>query len=399
MHSILFVKKKPHFGRTCHNTILVVSFIKTYIAILSNGFNINFFSNSASVFFPKDQNLEHTKFTWPKEDLIQAQEEPNAQVIDLVGFLSNDKAAAAATAKVLHAACMDRGFFQVTNHGVDEAIIQVTHDEIDTLFDIPMDEKLRLSRRGGSIWGYYGAHADRFVKNLSSRRLTRLDLIMPVGRRLLLTTLILSVDGGIWDTMVHALMPVYQKYCEQINKLAIKILKLLEVSLGVEAEQNYRKLFEEGTSIMRCNYYLKCDQPELVLGTGPHADPTAITILHQDQVGGLQVFSENKWKYVLPCPDALVVNIALSNGMYKSCVHRAVVNSERIRRSMVYFVCPKEDLVLRAPEKIVEADGGKRKYLDFKWADLCNFIHNHHRVHGTATLDNFSRCLPPSPAN
>lgn len=94
-----------------------------------------------------------------------------------------------------------------------------------------------------------------------------------------------------------------------MNKLAMALFKLLEVSLGVEAEQYYRKLFEEGTSIMRCNYYPKCDQPELVLGTGPHADPTAITILHQDQVGGLEVFSENKWKSIRPCPNALVINI------------------------------------------------------------------------------------------
>lgn len=94
---------------------------------------------------------------------------------------------------------------------------------------------------------------------------------------------------------------------------------------------------------------------------------------------------------------------ALSNGIYKSCVHRAVVNSERTRRSMVYFACPKEDLVLRAPEKIVEADGGIRKYPNFKWADLYSFTQSdHHRVDGgtgTAALDNFFRWLWPSPAN
>lgn len=89
---------------------------------------------------------------------------------------------------------------------------------------------------------------------------------------------------------------------------------------------------------------------------------------------------------------------ALSNGMYKSCVHRAMVNSERTRRSMVYFVCPKDELVLRAPEKIVEAEGGIRKYGDFKWADLYDFTQNHHRVDG-ATLDNFFRWLHPSLAN
>lgn len=116
--------------------------------------------------FQKDQNLAPTQFIWPKEDLIQAKEELNAPVIDLAGFLSNDKAATAATAELLRAACMDHGFFQVTNHGVDEAVIQAAHDEIDALFDLPTDEKLRLRRQRGSVWGYSGAHADRFAKNL-----------------------------------------------------------------------------------------------------------------------------------------------------------------------------------------------------------------------------------------
>lgn len=116
--------------------------------------------------FQKDQNLAPTQFIWPKQDLIQAKEELNAPVIDLAGFLSNDKAATIATAELIRAACMDHGFFQVTNHGVDEAVIQAAQDEMDALFDLPTCEKLRLRRQRGSVWGYSGAHADRFGKNL-----------------------------------------------------------------------------------------------------------------------------------------------------------------------------------------------------------------------------------------
>ena len=124
-------------------------------------------SQNLSLFsFQKQQNLAPTQFIWPKEDLIQAQEELNAPVIDLAGFLSNDKKVIDATIELLRAACMDHGFFQVINHGVDEAVIQAAHDEIDTLFDLPTEEKLRLRRQRGSVWGYSGAHADRFAKNL-----------------------------------------------------------------------------------------------------------------------------------------------------------------------------------------------------------------------------------------
>lgn len=85
-------------------------------------------------------------------------------------------------------------------------------------------------------------------------------------------------------------------------------MELLAISLGVD-RLYYRRFFQDGDSIMRCNYYPPCNSSSLTLGTGPHTDPTSLTILHQDQVGGLQVFADNKWVAVRPRPEALVVNI------------------------------------------------------------------------------------------
>lgn len=70
---------------------------------------------------------------------------------------------------------------------------------------------------------------------------------------------------------------------------------------------------------MRCNYYPPCKEAGLTLGTGPHCDPTSLTILHQDQVGGLQVFVDGKWQVVRPRPDALVINIG-DTFMVRTCI-------------------------------------------------------------------------------
>lgn len=101
---------------------------------------------------------------------------------------------------------------------------------------------------------------------------------------------------------------VLHKYCEAMKKLSLAILGLLAISLGLDRSY-YRKYFEDGCSIMRFNNYPPCNQAGLTFGTGPHCDPNSITILHQDQVGGLEIFANNKWQAIRPRPDAFVVNI------------------------------------------------------------------------------------------
>lgn len=93
-----------------------------------------------------------------------------------------------------------------------------------------------------------------------------------------------------------------------MKELSFVIMELLAISLGVD-RLHYRKFFEDGGPIMRCNYYPPCNSSSLTLGTGPHSDPTSLTILHQDQVGGLEVCTDNKWLAVRPRPEAFVINL------------------------------------------------------------------------------------------
>jgi len=88
----------------------------------------------------------------------------------------------------------------------------------------------------------------------------------------------------------------------------MKIVELLGLSLGVSREY-FKNFYEDNDSILRLNYYPTCDKPEVVLGTGPHTDPTSVTLLHQDPVSGLQVCSNDQWYSIPPNPEAFVINI------------------------------------------------------------------------------------------
>ncbi|KAJ7945214.1 Gibberellin-20 oxidase [Quillaja saponaria] len=176
---------------------------------------------------------------------------------------------------------------------------------------------------------------------------------------------------------------VYQRYCEAMGELSQVLLELLAISLGVDSS-HYKEFFKDARSIMRCNYYPPCKSSGLTFGTGPHCDPTSLTILYQDDIGGLEVFTDNKWKAVRPQLDALVINIgdtfmALTDGKYKSCLHRALVNQDIERRSLAFFLCPKHDKVVRPPKDLFGIKE-PRKYPDFTWSDFLGFTQNCYRI-------------------
>lgn len=107
---------------------------------------------------------------------------------------------------------------------------------------------------------------------------------------------------------MHLCRTGFQEYAEAMSNLSLKIMELLAMSLGIN-KNHFKDYFEDNESILRLNYYPKCKQSDVVLGTGPHCDPTSLTILQQDQVSGLQVFVDNKWQSIPPNAEALVVNI------------------------------------------------------------------------------------------
>lgn len=102
---------------------------------------------------------------------------------------------------------------------------------------------------------------------------------------------------------------VYQKYCDAMNDLTKVLLELLAISLGVD-RKHYQSFFDDAVSMMRCNFYPPCSANlSGALGNGPHCDPISLTLLLQDQVGGLEVFADNKWLAVPPKPNTFVINI------------------------------------------------------------------------------------------
>ncbi|ESQ31034.1 hypothetical protein EUTSA_v10012190mg [Eutrema salsugineum] len=330
------------------------------------------------------------KFFWPEKDVIPSEGDLELPIINLSGFL-NDETETQLAAKAVREACMDHGTFLVINHGFKSGLAENALETSSLFFGLSKDEKLKAYRTPGNISGYTAGHSQRFSSNLPWNE--TLTLAFKKGTPKVVEEFLTS---RLRDER-QEIGQVFQEFCEAMNGLIMELMELLGISMGLRDRTYFRRFFEEGNAIFRCNYYPPCKQPDKALGVGPHNDPTAITILLQDDVVGLEVFAGGKWQTVRPRPGALVVNVgdtfmALSNGIYKSCFHRAVVNKEKVRRSLVFFSCPKEDKVIVPPPELLEGKEASRRYPDFTWHQLQRFTQSGYRVDST-TLQNFSSWL------
>ena len=185
----------------------------------------------------------------------------------------------------------------------------------------------------------------------------------------------ISVFIGYLSCRVQALE--YMKYSEAFIR---KLLKVLLKKLNVNELDKAREHSLMGAMILGFNYYPACPDPEVVAGVGPHSDISSITVLLQDDIGGLYVRSRDgdSWIYVPPVDGALVINIGdvlqiMSNERYKSIEHRVVANRSKTRISLPIFVNPAPDAIIGPLPEVLE-NGDQPKYKQLVYSDYFKYF-------------------------
>ncbi|KAL5752501.1 hypothetical protein ACOSP7_022695 [Xanthoceras sorbifolium] len=270
-------------------------------------------------------------------------------VISLAGIDEVDGKRAEICKKIVEA-CEDWGVFQVIDHGVDTKLISDMTRLAREFFALPPEEKLRFDMSGGKKGGFIvSSHLQGEAVQDWREIVTYFSY--PTKTR----------DYSRWPDKPEGWIEVTKEYSDRLMGLACKLLEVLSEAMGLEKEALTKACVDMDQKVV-VNYYPKCPQPDLTLGLKRHTDPGTITLLLQDQVGGLQATRDNgkTWITVQPVDGAFVVNLGdhghyLSNGRFKNADHQAVVNSNCSRLSIATFQNPAPEATVY-PLKIREGE-------------------------------------------
>ncbi|XP_068665188.1 protein SRG1-like [Aristolochia californica] len=255
-------------------------------------------------------------------------------VIDLRKFHIGESIFASELEK-FHMVCRDWSFFQLVNHGVKSSVVEKMKLAIQQFFALTMEEKKRYWQQPGEVEGFGQAFVVSEEQKLDWNDIFYTNTLPPELRK-----------SHLYDNLPLYFREAMEAYSLELEKLAKELLGLMAKALGMD-EKDMAETFEGGAQSMRMNYYPPCPQPEEVIGLTPHSDATGLTLLLQvNEMEGLQIRKDGVWVPVKPLPDAFIVNIGdcleiLTNGIYRSIEHRAVVNSTKERLSIATFYNPR----------------------------------------------------------
>jgi isopenicillin N synthase-like dioxygenase len=291
-------------------------------------------------------------------------------VIDLSRMLADPSDANVEdVARQIERAARGTGFFYIRNHGIAPEVVQAAFDAKRAFYARPLEEKMAIARnawhRGYSPIGVSTLKSSqRFAAATKPNQLESFSVRQEVApdhpdyeRR--------PLQGpNQWPAEPPSFKPAIQAYDTALRELGLKLLHPIAVAVG-ERRDFFDSFFEPPTSNLRLIQYPPAPprREEDLLGIQPHTDYGFITILAQDNVGGLQVQRvDGSWIDAVYIPDTFIINVGdalarWTNDVFNSTPHRVISPTESSSRSSIgYFFDPSLDAVIECLPQFCESE-------------------------------------------
>ncbi|XAR53427.1 Aminocyclopropanecarboxylate oxidase [Bertholletia excelsa] len=263
--------------------------------------------------------------------------------IPLIDFSKLDGERRPETMALLQQACERWGFFQVENHGIDKELMEKVKDMVNQYYEENMKES------------FYESETARSLENKSITSNADWESTFFIWHRP-------KSNINEFPDFSDEFCKTMDAYIDQLIKLGEKLSELMCENLGLEID-HIKEAFagSKGPSVgTKVAMYPQCPRPELVRGLREHTDAGGIILLLQDdQVPGLEFFRDGRWVKIPPSKNnTIFVNTGdqlevLTNGRYKSTLHRVMADKHGSRISIATFYNPGGDAIISPAPKLL----------------------------------------------
>ncbi|HYD86656.1 MAG TPA: 2-oxoglutarate and iron-dependent oxygenase domain-containing protein [Vitreimonas sp.] len=312
-------------------------------------------------------------------------------VIDVAPLLAGEGEHAA---REIGSACRELGFFYAAGHGVSAATLAALDAASRRFFALPEARKMDIAMaKGGRAWrGYFPVGGELTSGKPDLKQgLYFGEELGPDDPRVAAG---LPLHGAnLFPADAPDLKPAVLLFMDEAARAAHAIMEGVALSLGLERQYFRRTYTARPTLLFRIFEYPAAAHDRESWGVGEHTDYGLLTLLAQDENGGLQVKTPNGWTDAPPIEGALVCNIGdmldrLTGGRYKSTPHRVRNISGKSRLSFPFFFDPGWDaeIVPLPAHANAQDDSGER------W-DRAN-VHAWSGTYGDYLLGKVSKVFP-----
>ncbi len=323
---------------------------------------------------------------------------PSVPVID-IGPLLEKSELQAEVAHQINLACRKVGFFYVVNHGVSEDLQQRLEEVSQEFFQQEESSKLKIGmQQGGKAWRGYFPVGDELTSGKPD-----------IKEGLYFGEELDSEDHRVRDELpMHGAnlfpdgIPNFKetilKYIDAMTQLGQVLMRGISLSLGLEADYFARHYTTDPLVLFRIFHYPSTKQAinqSEQWGVGEHTDYGLLTILKQDQIGGLQVKTKTGWIEAPPVENSFICNIGdmldrSTRGLHRPTPHRSLNSSGQSRYSYPFFFDPNFDAPIK-PVDLSQTDISEPSYSE-RW-DNTN-IHTYEGTYGEYLIAKVSKVFP-----
>lgn len=277
-----------------------------------------------------------------------------------------------AVAAEVRAACESAGFFAVVNHGVPAALVEDVFEANRRFHAQPQEEKdaLRQNRWHRGYMGFGDTRLQSSARFAAARRANLMESFMlrhevdPAHPDVLAGKPLQGPNQWPQDPWVTNAI---RRYDAAIVALGMRLLPALSIAVG-EAPGYLSRFFAPPSTALRLIHYppTPAGRPDDLYGSHPHTDYGFLTLLAQDDVGGLEVEGrDGGWFGVPVIPGAFVCNIGdafarWTNDAFRSTPHRVInASAQRDRYSVACFFDPNLDATVACLPRYARAAPAK----------------------------------------